>query len=116
MGTQLTLFAPGLHPDFHAELALRNKDVKEKLTSFSRRMTIINRDLARNREYIIFTRRLFRVALSFGNTSREIEQSLRVNNLKSRLFLAKNELTEAKSWLDLLSKGNLLKGSYENLP
>lgn len=107
---QLNLFdAPirKMTPAYHL-----NDELIGEVRTYTRRVKALNTLLRANKEYVAFTKKIIKVASSLGETNIEIRRALRERTFKVKANLAKNELVEMKSWLELLDSGSLLKGNY----
>ncbi len=113
MEAQLTLFADSGRPQRHqVEIYSIPSGVVKLLSELNIKSKRLDLTLRSNREYIVFSKRMLRTTIRLSEQYDLSSYSSR-RAFASRLFVAKRELTEIKSWLDLMEQGMLLKGSYK---
>lgn len=113
MEAQLTLFTnSGNIQRPSTEVYAIPSGVVKLLSELNIKSKRLDLTLRSNREYIVFSKRMLRTTIRLSEQYDLSSFSLR-RAFNSRLFVAKRELTEIKSWLELMEQGMLLKGSYK---
>ena len=117
MGAQLALFQKMVPQEILVERSTVDRPVDISLVNqtydFVSRLTALYGKLKANREYVIFTKSVFKANGSFGVNRVDVLSAMEKRNFLAKIEMAKSELIEIRSWLDLLQKGSLLKGNYK---
>ena len=86
----------------------------KRVEVFTSKARFLDLSLKSNKEYIVFSRKMMRVSLRLEEYLKEVKSIVSYKTFKAKLHIAKRELSEIKGWLDLLNKGQLLRGNYRN--
>lgn len=110
---QLSLFSDSKKRVVPQKQRRVDPEFSAKARYFTQRALLLDLSLKGNREYVVFAKKMLKVALELDDYLNSIATEVGRRVFRAKVHAAKRELTEIKTWLELLDKGKLLKGDYK---